>query len=407
MKALGESADLRVLSDLLQHIASAPVTTRADLARATGLSRSTVSQRVDALLNTGLVSEGGAAPSSGGRPGLRLLLNPHAAVIVTADLGATWSRVAVSDLSGAERASIAFDLNIDQPPERVLARIDEHARQLLSQAGRGAIEVRAIVVGLPSPVEFATGQPVRPPLMPSWDRYQVSSYFADRYQAAVTLADNDVNLMALGEYRTCYPSLDHLLFIKVGTGIGCGIIAGRRLYRGAEGAAGDIGHIRLPGSDVPCRCGNTGCLEAAAGGHALAQQLAAKGLPAITARDVAQLAAEGDTQARHHVRQAAQHIGDVLAAIVSFTNPAAVIIGGSLAQLDETLLAGIRSGIYNRALPLATRSLQIETSILKERAGTAGAIALAQEYLLSHQGIPTLLQSTIGHRRPGPQPAPD
>ena len=198
--------------------------------------------------------------------------------------------------------------------------------------------------------------------------------------------------MALGEHRATYPDLKHMLFIKVGSGIGCGIIVSGQLHRGADGAAGDLGHIRVPGCDTPCRCGNTGCLEAVAGGQALANQLAAKGVTAATARDVARLAAEGDTQARQAVRAAAQHIGEVLAAIVSFANPSAIVVGGSLAQLDDVLLSGIRSGIYGRALPLAQRSLRIKTSTLNERAGTVGAIALAQEHVLSEKGLPNLFR---------------
>jgi predicted NBD/HSP70 family sugar kinase len=390
------------LSPLLRHIAQGSGTTRAHLARVTGLSRSSVSQRVDALLGTGLVIEDGTTPSGGGRPALRLRINAEAGLIVTADLGATRARFAVSDLAGAELASSIKELAIDQEPEQVLGLADKELRILLDTAGRQAADVRAIVVGLPGPVEIASGTAVKPPLMPRWDGYRVPGYFAERY-AADTLVDNDVNLMALGEHRAIYPDLKHLLFIKVGSGIGCGIIVSGQLHRGADGAAGDLGHIRVPGCDTPCRCGNTGCLEAVAGGQALAKHLAAKGIATVTARDVARLAAEGDTQARQAVRAAAQHIGEVLAAIVSFANPSAIVVGGSLARLDEVLLSGIRSGIYGRALPLAQRSLRIETSTLNERAGTAGAIALAQEHVLSEKGLANLLRI----RRPVYRHPPD
>src|SRR2546427_679418 len=215
-----EMVDPATLSPLLRHIAHGTAVTRADLARVTSLSRSTVTQRVDTLMNAGLVVEGGIAPSGGGRPGVLLNLNPNAGLILSADLGATHARLAVSDLTGHELGS-------------------------------------------------------------------------------------------LGEHRRNYPTLAHLLFVKVGTGIGCGIIASRRLYRGAVGAAGDIGHIRVPGSDTPCRCGNAGCLEAVAGGQALATRLNQKGHNTKTARDVAQLAAAGIAEARSEVRTAAQHIGEV------------------------------------------------------------------------------------------------
>jgi len=383
--------DPAVLSPLLRHIAQGSGTTRAQLARVTGLSRSSVSQRVDALVDAGLVVEDGTTASGGGRPALRLRINAEAGLILTADLGATGARLTVSDLAGTELAASNEELEIDQEPEKILAWADRHFRILLDTVGRQVPAVRAIVVGLPGPVEIATGAAVKPPLMPRWHGYRVPGYFAERY-AADTLVDNDVNLMALGEHRATYPDLKHMLFIKVGSGIGCGIIVSGQLHRGADGAAGDLGHIRVPGCDTPCRCGNTGCLEAVAGGQALANQLSATGVAAATARDVARLAAEGDTQARQAVRAAAQHIGEVLAAIVSFANPSAIVVGGSLAQLDDVLLSGIRSGIYGRALPLAQRSLRIETSTLNERAGTVGAIALAQEHVLSEKGLPNLFR---------------
>lgn len=383
--------DAGALSPLLQHVARGSAVTRADLARVTRLSRSSVSQRVDALLRNGLVIEEGTIPSGGGRPALLLRVNALAGLILTADLGATAARFAVSDLAGEELASSARELDIDQEPAQVLGQADKHLRALLDNVGRHPQDVRAIVAGIPAPVEFKAGAAVKPPLMPRWDGYPVAGYFEERYEAEI-LVDNDVNLMALGERQRARPDLEHLLFVKIGTGIGCGIIASGQLHRGADGAAGDIGHIRVPGHDTPCRCGNIGCLEAVAGGQALANRLAAQGLAATTARDVASLAADGNTLARQEVRTAAQHIGEVLASIVSFANPSAIVIGGPLARLDEVLLSGIRSGIYSTALPLAQRSLRIETSTLNGRAGTEGAIALAQDRLLSEKGLENLLR---------------
>ncbi|MGH3814462.1 MAG: ROK family protein [Pseudonocardiaceae bacterium] len=393
--AVSGLADPDILSTLLEHIAAGSAVTRADLARATGLARSTVSQRIDALLANGLIVESGTAPSRGGRPALLLRLNPEAGLILSADLGASHAWLAVSDLGGRRLDRTDNDINIDQEPEQVLGWVDRGFNELLVKTGCEAQQVRAIAIGVPGPVEFSAGKVVRPPLMPRWADYPVPAYFEERYPSAQTVVDNDVNLMALGEHRTHYQEVKHLLFVKVGTGIGCGIVIDGKLHRGAEGSAGDIGHIRLPNNDAECRCGKSGCLEAVAGGGALAERL--RHLNATTARDVAQLAAEGNLQARQAVRVAAQHIGEVLAAIVSFANPEAIILGGSLARLNETLLAGIRSGIYDRALPLATRSLRIETSALDEDAGTIGAITLAQQRILSPTGVAKLLGA---HRFP-------
>jgi predicted NBD/HSP70 family sugar kinase len=386
------SSDYGTLSALLGHIAARSAVTRAALAQQTQLARSTVAQRIEELLAAGLIFEDGTAPSSGGRPALLLRLNPDVGLILTADLGATRATLAVSALGGQRLTSTIEDNDIDKTPEQVLGWVDQRFGELLAEVGRDAEHVRAITIGVPGPVEFSTGTVVRPPLMARWHDYPVPDYFAERYRAP-TVVDNDVNLMALGEHQEHYPQVAHLLFVKVGTGIGCGIVIDGKLHRGAVGSAGDIGHIRVPDSDASCWCSNSGCLEAVAGGRALAQRLGNLGLPATNAGDVARLAAEGSQQSLAEVRIAARHIGEALAALVSFVNPEVIIIGGSLAQLEETLLAGIRGVIYERALPLATRSLRIETSLLGEEAGTIGAVSLAQKRLLSPSGIAGLLRA--------------
>lgn len=396
-----DSQELTDLSDILRHIAQGAGASRAELARLTGRSRSTVTQRAETLLEADLIIEAGLAPSDGGRQGQLLRLNPALGLILSVDLGATQARLAVRDITGAELAATTEDLVIDQEPGQVLGWASDLLAGLLTQTGHEERDVLMNVVGVPGPVEFSTGTVVKPPLMPRWDGYSVRDYFAGHFPLG-TLVDNDVNLMAVGEHRKVYPHLHHLLFVKVGTGIGCGIIIKGKVYRGAQGAAGDIGHIRVPDGDALCQCGNLGCLEAMASGRALAQRLAATRPGTKTARDVATLAANGDPHARHEIRLAAQHIGAVLATLVSFANPSAIVIGGSLADSDEAFLAGIRSGIYNRALPLATRSLPIETSKLEDHlVGTEGAIALAQQHALSPQGIAALLRARPPKRPSG------
>jgi len=385
------------LSALLRHIAARSAVTRATLAQQTQLAPSTVSQRVEVLLAAGLIVEDGTAPSRGGRRALQLRLNPDAGLILTADLGATRAMLAVSDLNGQRLTRTIADVTINQEPQQILGWVDQRFGALLAEAGRDAGQVRAITIGVPGPVEFSTGTVVVPPLMRQWDGFPVPAYFEDRYPAQI-FVDNDVNLMALGEHQQHYPEVKHLLFVKIGTGIGCGIIIDGRPHRGVKGSAGDIGHIRLPDSDAQCWCSNSGCLEAVAGGRALAERLQKEhGCTVTNARDVTRLAAEGDQRVVAEVRIAARHVGIVLAALVSFANPEIIIIGGSLAQLDETLLAGIRAVVYERALPLATRSLHIETSTLGEEAGTIGAISLAQEQILSPSGVTKLLGT---HLRP-------
>ena len=382
---LGAGSVLRMIRD-------GEAVTRADLARRTGLARSTVAQRVDALLAHELVYEAGGSASTGGRPPTVLAFNHLAGVVLVADLGATHSRLAVSDLVGAPLTEVALDMDIGDGPDKVLGWVDERFQELLRKAGKTAEDVRGIGVGVPGPVAFATGQPVNPPIMPGWDGFSIPDWFADHYAAPV-LVDNDVNIMALGEHFSHWRDTDHLLFIKVGTGIGCGIVAGRLIHRGAQGAAGDIGHIRVPGNEeVLCRCGNVGCLEAIAGGRALAQRLSAAGLKAANSRDVVALTRAGEPLAIRMVRDAGRSLGHVLAGSVNFFNPAAIVIGGDLGEVHEQLLAGVREVIFERSLPLATRDLRTEPSRLGDRAGVVGAAVMVIEHVLAPDVVDRALQ---------------
>ena len=357
--------------------------TRADLGRLTGLSRASISQRVDGLIESGLVRETTDLPSTGGRPPASLVFSSDRAVVLAADLGATHARLAVTDLAGNALAELAEDLEIAQGPEVVLGTVEEQFSELLRQAGRDAHEVAGIGVGVPGPVEFATGRPVSPPIMPGWDGYSIPERLSRRFDVPV-LVDNDVNIMAVGEHWTNWRSERDFLFVKVGTGIGCGIVAEGRIYRGAQGAAGDIGHIRVAGeNDVICECGNVGCLEAVAGGRALARDARALGFDARNSRDVVRLARSHQVQVVRLVRQSGRVLGAVLSGLVNAFNPSVIVIGGDVAEAHEQLFAGVREVVYQRATALATRHLQITRSTLGDRAGTTGAAVVAIEHVLA------------------------
>ncbi|GAA3756393.1 putative NBD/HSP70 family sugar kinase [Spinactinospora alkalitolerans] len=388
--------------DVLDLISRGAAGTRADLARHTGMARSTVAQRVDALIEYGLVEEATEpGESTGGRPPRVLRLNTELNCVLGVDLGATHCRVALMDIGGALLATREDPLLITRGPEPVLEHIDARMHELLAEVRRPIETVKAIGIGVPGPVEFATGRPVNPPIMPGWHEYPIPEFFTDRYDVEV-LVDNDVNVLALGERRFAYPEAPHLLFVKVGTGIGCGIIAGGRLHRGSQGSAGDIGHIRVPGADdALCRCGNTGCLEAVAGGTALAERLTAAGVPARTGRDVVELVNQGDPLALRMVRDGGRVIGDVLAGLVNFFNPEAIVVGGVMAEVHEPLLAGVREVIYQRSLPLATHRLAVVPSRSGDEGGALGAGRLAIDHVLA----PDLINRALA-RRPGAPPSP-
>jgi len=361
--------------------------TRSDLAAGIGLGRSAVASRLGPLLASGLVVESDDGVSTGGRPAMVLRFNRAAGVLLAADLGATHCRLEVTDLAGEPLAAAAEDLDIERGPDAVLGHVLDRAAALLEQAGRGPRDVAGIGVGLPGPVEHATGRAISPPIMRGWDGYSVPAAFAASYAAPV-LVDNDVNIMALAEQRGCWPDVRHLLYVKVGTGIGCGIVADGEVYRGAQGAAGDLGHLRVNGyDDVVCRCGNTACLEAVAGGAALAAALRERGLEATGSRDVGRLARGGEPEAVAMVRDAGRLIGEVLAGAVNLLNPEVIVVGGDVADAHEPLLAGIREAVYRRSPPLATQQLRIVRGELGARTGAIGAALLALDGVLSDEAV--------------------
>ncbi|GAA3015396.1 ROK family protein [Streptosporangium longisporum] len=357
--------------------------TRAELVQLTGLARSTLAQRLDALVSLEWIVPTEEAISSGGRPAIAFTFNRTARVVLAADLGATHARVAITDLGTTVLAERAVEMPIDRGPEETLGWLQHTFEDMLAGTGHRLDQVCGVGVGLPGPVEYGSGRPVNPPIMPGWDGFPVPEWLGSRLGVPV-LVDNDVNIMALGEHWAARPEADHLIFIKIGTGIGCGIISDRRLHRGAQGAAGDIGHIRVAsGLDTVCRCGNLGCLEAVAGGAAMATRLRAEGVDAEDSRDVVRLVRTGNTQAVQLIRQAGREVGDVLASIVNFFNPAVIVVGGDISEAGEQVLAGLREVIYSRSLPLATQHLTITASELGDRAGMIGAAVMVIEHVLA------------------------
>jgi predicted NBD/HSP70 family sugar kinase len=385
--ALGRGAVFQLLRDGRPR-------TRAELSAETGLARSTVTERIDALLATGLLRHADKAGSTGGRPPSMFAFNPAARVVLGADIGATHVKLAVADLGGRILTERDHPLDIAAGPETVLDYVADTGRTLLAQAGRTTKDLLGIGIGLPGPVEQASGRPVSPPIMPGWNGFDVKGHLRGPLGTEVALVDNDVNLMAVGEHREHWPGAADLMFVKVATGIGSGLISDGRLHHGSRGAAGDLGHVRVPrGTDVPCRCGNVGCLEAVASGSAVAAKLAALGVPAQHGKDVVDLARGGSVAALQLLRQAGRDIGEVLATAVSLFNPSVIVVGGTLSQAGEHLIAGVREVVYRRSLPLATEELRIVQSRAGAQAGILGAAAVVIDHVLSPAQLDALLHT--------------
>lgn len=376
---------------MLQLVRAGRAATRAELVELTGLARSTVSQRVDALLAEGLLVAGPASVSTGGRPPTVLAFNAAHGVVLAAEVGVTRCHVAVTDLDATVLAETIEQIAIADGPDALLPWLVERFDALLAQAGRTRADVRGVGVGLPAPVAFTAGRALRQPTMPGWADVAVAERLREALGAPV-LVDNEANAMALGEHRLNWRETDDLLFVKAGTGIGCGIVVGGQLHRGAHSAAGELSHARAPrGGETTCACGNVGCLEAIAGGTALAARLTAEGIPARTVHDVTARLRDGDATARALVRQAGRDIGDVLATIVDVLDPAVVVFGGELADASDELVAGVREVVYQRSLPFVTRDLAIVHSADGSRAGVVGAAVLATEHVLAPAAVDAAL----------------
>jgi predicted NBD/HSP70 family sugar kinase len=328
--------------------------TRAEIIERTGLSRTTVASRLDALQGAGYISSG-QSTSARGRPPSHFLFREDQGALLIADAGATGVQVAVTDLGGHIRCDLRASLDITIGPDAWLQSVGALFDQLLEKAGLTKESVRGIGLAVPCPV----------------------------------VVDNDANAKALGEHAGEFADRDSLVMVKVATGIGAGIIAHGTIYRGADGAAGDIGHIQIDprddglgtGDPPICRCGNVGCLEAYAGGWALLRDLRNAGRDASAIPDVVGLIVAGDALAVNLARRAGRFIGRTLSEVVSLLNPSVVVIGGELAAGSDYVIAGIRESVYARSSPLATRTLQIVPARLGDRAGTVGLTSVLTDYL--------------------------
>ncbi|NNN35077.1 ROK family protein [Streptomyces sp. S3(2020)] len=373
--------------DLLELVRSGRAITRGALQQATGLSRATVGQRLDRLFRAGWLREGAGGPVDsplGGRPSITLEFDDAHAVVLAADLDTRHARAAVLSLTGELLAEHSGTLAVEDGPDVVLGELGRWFAELLEKAGHRAGEVCGIGLAVPGPVDSESGRVVQPPMMPGWDGYDIRGRLARSFTehtgapAVPVLVDNDANLMAYGEQRTSYPDCSAFVLVKVSTGIGAGVVVGGSIFRGIDGGAGDIGHIRV-GADALCRCGSYGCLAAVASGGAVARRLAETGVPAASGSDVRDLLTAGHPEAAALARDAGRQVGDVLATVVTLLNPGVLMIAGDLA--GTPFLTGVRELLYQRALPRSTAHLDVVTSRLGERAGLVGAGALVVEYL--------------------------
>ena len=335
---------------------------RAQLGDQVDLSRSKLAVEVDRLLETGLVVADGLAASRGGRRSHNIRLNPELRFLGV-DIGATSVDVAVTNAELETLGHLNQPMDVREGPVAVFEQVLAMAAKLRASGLAEGFDGAGI--GVPGPVRFPEGIPVAPPIMPGWDGFPVREALSQELGCPV-MVDNDVNLMAMGEQHAGVArTVADFLCVKIGTGIGCGIVVGGEVYRGTTGSAGDIGHIQAVPDGRPCACGNRGCLEAHFSGAALA-------------RDATEAAAALDL-----IREGGNRTGQVIAGLVSFFNPGLVVIGGGVTGLGHTLLAAIRTQVYRQSLPLATGNLPIVLGELGPTAGVIGGARLISDHLFS------------------------
>jgi predicted NBD/HSP70 family sugar kinase len=368
--------------------------TRAEIGQLTGLSRTAVSARVAGLEAQGLVIERELAPSTGGRPAGFVTFNADGGVVLSAAIGRSRTRLAVCNLAGDILAATDIDQEPGLGPDDLMPDIVKRLDALVASGHRDA-KIYGVGVSLPGTVDSARGCSLDSPIMSGWDGVPLPPYFAELTDASVIL-DNDANVITLAERRGDRQAFDDLLVIKASTGLGAGIIAGGSLQRGAVQAAGEFGHNKTPAATgLPCRCGDTGCLEAIAGGWALVRALQADGRAVGHLRDVVELANSGDPDARRMIRDSGRHVGEVVAGAVNLLNPAVLVVAGDMASAYDIFVAGLRETLYGNATALATRTLQVVPSTYGDRSGVIGSATMVLDHVLSPAAIQARVHSSV------------
>lgn len=373
-------------SEVLDLVRTGVATSRAELARLTGMSPSTASTRVDTLVRRGLLTEQVATDVSTGRRPRRLALAGGLGTVAYVDLRLTRSVVHVGDLAGGRQEQRDIDLRLDAGPGEVLDRVAGPLRELA--ADRPALQ--AVSLGVPGPVGADRASVVAPARMPGWNGVDVKAQAEALFGVPVVL-ENDANLIALGEHRRRSGPRGDLVVVIVDAGIGCGFIVGGGLYRGSGGMAGDISHTAvLGGPDIPCSCGRSGCLDVVASGSALLRALREAGGSATSTEELLGAAHDGDPVATGLLREAGQRVGVVLATVVSFLNPTDLVLAGPISGAPA-FVSAVRSSVYDSCLPATTEGLDVSTLADTPVASALGGLSLATDAAFERGAVSRLL----------------
>lgn len=365
---------------VLDHLLTGARLTRGELAERTGWSRNTVATRLGELQEQRWVGTGEVA-GSGGRPATVFGLNADRAAIFAAAFGASHVRWGLVDLLGGVIASDEHPFRIDSGPEAAQEVARSALERLLGTSGLPRRRLAGAVIGLSSPIDRQARRPINPSAMPGWLDHDVTGRFSAVLDLPVSV-ENDAKLMATGVHLSLFPDVQDLVFIKVATGLGAGIVSGGVLQHGARGMAGEIGHLPLPGGERGCDCGGVGCIGNYATITGIVQSLRENGVQVSGLADVLARAAAGDREVTRALRQAGRELGEVLAPLLAVVNPEVLVLGGSLVTVGEELLTGMRETLYARAQPHLTTGLRTATVQEHDTAALRGAAAVGLADLL-------------------------
>lgn len=384
--ALMRELNERIVLDLIRE--EGPIS-RAELARRSHLSRSTISSIITNLLVSGTVRETGIGSSQGGRRPIMLEFNYQSSFVVGVEIATTAITVLLTDLQASVLLRTRRPLDLAAGPAVCIPQVAEAVSDTLAAAGILPGMIGGVGVGVPGPLAGAGGRLIAPPIMPGWDDVPLEASL-ERALGRYVLVENDANLGALAERRWgAARGWRNVAYIYLGTeGIGSGLILDGRLYHGDVGSAGEIGHITIDEDGPPCRCGSTGCLEAFAGLPALRRRAEAAGLPCESIDDLLAQAQAGNPRAREIIEDAGEHIGVAIASLLNLLNPGCVVLGGGLAAAGELLLTPLRATLRRRGLAIASDHVAIAPGALGADVVATGAVSLVVQHVFE---VPSLV----------------
>ncbi|TNC23982.1 ROK family transcriptional regulator [Amycolatopsis alkalitolerans] len=362
--------------------------TRQELQDRIGLSRPTMVERLDVLQRLQLIRRTGLQASSGGRPAQMLAANDVGRTALVADIGQRHATIAVTDLRSSVFAQVHRPLPAGHRPEETLSYLLETGRELLARTGR-ADSLCAFGLSVPGQIDHEQGTTIAPPTMPGWTGPRLRARFTGALPVPVFL-ENDANALAFGAFCDLGRPDAALVGVKVGTGIGAGLVISGRTHRGETASAGEIGHIRIEGNEQRCDCGRRGCVSAIASGQAVIRQLRPTGVR--TADDVVRRVRAGNLEAIRVTAAAGRLVGTVLATVVTIVNPRYLRVGGAIGVLPP-FLDSLRDAVLANAHASAIDGVSVDACLLGVNTTLAGLAGLVADEMLAPAAVDALVRT--------------